>query len=185
MCFNIWKIYFANKVFINLNVVGASAFLFVVGSQYAAKKNDSHNGSTGDSVDNYIDFRICRRFAVDRATRGNAGLVFENVAWCILCGWPVRFISSSGRTIDCSNRERWARGGTDGWSSSGITKVRSNSGGSRRNYNSNTRNYVKDKISLRIVARFAVDRHIGVWGSSGRTMACGNGDRWARGGTSV
>ena len=68
------------KIFINLNVVGASAFLPVVGSQYAAKKNDSHNGSTGDSVDNYIDFRICRRFAVDRATRGNAGLVFENVA---------------------------------------------------------------------------------------------------------
>jgi hypothetical protein len=34
------------KFFINLNVVGASAFLFVAGSQYAAKKNDSYNGST-------------------------------------------------------------------------------------------------------------------------------------------
>jgi hypothetical protein len=34
------------KIFINLNVVGASAFLPVVGSQYAAKKNEDHNGNT-------------------------------------------------------------------------------------------------------------------------------------------
>jgi hypothetical protein len=53
-------IYFLQiKFFINLNVVRASAFLFVVGSQYAANKKDNLNGSTGHSVDDQISFR-CR-----------------------------------------------------------------------------------------------------------------------------
>jgi hypothetical protein len=48
------------KFFITLNVLRASAFLFVVGSQYGAKKKDNHNGSTGHSVDDQISFKICR-----------------------------------------------------------------------------------------------------------------------------
>ena len=73
------------KIFINLNVVRASAFLSVVSSQHAAKKNEDHNGNTGGNVDYQISFRICRRLAVDRATGGHARLVLGNVARCWLC----------------------------------------------------------------------------------------------------
>ncbi len=68
------------KFLINLNVVRASTFLLVVGSQCAAKKKEDHNGNTGHNVDDQFSFRICRGLTVDRATGGHAGLVLGNVA---------------------------------------------------------------------------------------------------------